>query len=352
MLAINKRQLIFLLFLGLVSLGISIALTLFLGQRQNGNVLGGETAAVENYPQAQVPQVQDLKDLKSLNILLLGYGGAGHDGGYLTDVIQVLHIDFAKPKLQLISIPRDLWVILPNGETSKINQGFTNGGQTSKVMAEVVTGLKIDYFIAIDFVNFQRAVGEFLDGIEVEIPETLDDPWYPIKGEELNTCGMTPEELAEVHSKYSGFELERQFECRYEHLHFEKGSMQLEGGDALKYVRSRHGSSAGDFSRSQRQAVVLEGIRKKLLSLKALDDSIKFFENASKLISTDIDVQAVEYLTPALKAISTTQLQSLVLSTDNVFINGRSTDGQFILLPKEGQDTWDAVHNLVEKELQ
>lgn len=357
----NTKPRIILAVLLIITLLTSITLTVNLGKgKLNINPV---TSSIQKpkYPENQTPTPDKLKDLKSLNILLLGYGGAGHDGGYLTDVIQILHISFDPPKLALISIPRDLWVTLPNGKATKINQGFTlgddpnklldSGGQVAKTMAEVVTGLPIHYFVAIDFVGFQKLIGENLDGIEVEVAETLDDPWYPIKGEELNTCNMSEDELTQVHDKYSGFELEKQFDCRYEQLHFEKGKIKMEGGDALKYVRSRHGSSNGDFSRSKRQAEVLQAIKNKLLSLDALENSLKVFGDLSRLFSTDLDSKAVEFLTPLLKAVSTANLETLVLSTDNVFINSKSTNGQFILLPQAGQDDWSRVHDFIKSKL-
>ncbi|MEN8253035.1 MAG: LCP family protein [Patescibacteria group bacterium] len=351
--AINKKQKTITSILLIITLLTSVVVTVSLGRKN-----AGQSSTITqhdkkpNYPESKTPNPEALENLKTLNILLLGYGGAGHDGGYLTDVIQVLHINFAENKLRLISIPRDLWVTLPNGKSDKINHGFTlDGGQTSKTMAEVVTGLKIHYFLAIDFVGFKKAIGENLDGIEVDVPETLDDPWYPIKGEELNTCGMSNEELEEVHVKFSGFELERQFECRYEQVYFEKGEHHMEGGDALKYVRSRHGSAAGDFSRSQRQAVILKAAKNKLLSLEALDKSVEFFAEISQLLSSDIDTDVVRFLTPGLKSASQFKLETLVLSTDNAFVNSKSASGQFILLPKEGQDNWDQIHKLIETRL-
>lgn len=303
----------------------------------------------------------DQGELTTLNVLLLGYGGAGHQGGFLTDVIQLLHLDFETQQVAVISIPRDLWVKLPNGRQAKINQAFTlgedsarpvaSGGQVAKEMATVVTGLPIDYFMAIDFVGFQRLIGEELGGITVDIPQTLEDPWYPIKGEELNPCGKIPEEIAELTATYSGFELEKQFECRYEQLYFPQGEMHLEGGEALKYVRSRHGSSNGDFDRSLRQQVVLTGIKEKLLSLKALEKAPEIFETFSKHIVTDFDLPAVEYLLPAIKGLGQYQLNSVILSTDNVLTSGQAADGQFILRSKAGLNQWQDVRSYLEQEL-
>lgn len=324
---------------------------------QNNSDFAAVLAAESNLDINQTPP----EDLKTLTVLLLGYGGAGHQGGFLTDVIQLVHVNFETGQLALISVPRDLWVKLPNGTQGKINTAFTlgnnpdqpieSGGQIAKQMASVVTGLPVNYFIAVDFVGFQRLIGQELKGIEVEVTETLDDPWYPIKGEELNTCGMTPEEVAEVSAKYSGFELERQFACRYEHVHVEPGWVKMEGGDVLKYVRSRHGSGAGDFSRSHRQHEVLSAIKNKLLSLEALKKAPQMFEQVSRHTRSDIDLEVVNYIVPALQQIGSYNNKTVILSTDNMLVSGKSPTGQSIVVPKAGADNWSAIQQFIQTEI-
>jgi polyisoprenyl-teichoic acid--peptidoglycan teichoic acid transferase len=353
----NQTTVIALVALAIMSLS-SILSYLYFAEKQR--------AANETSPNTEVLAVQKREilseppeDLTTLNILLLGYGGAGHQGGYLTDVIQIVHFNFETKLIKLISIPRDLWVSLPNGKQAKVNQAFTlgsnpneyvaSGGEVSQQMISLITGLPIDYFVAASFVDFQRAIGEDLGGIEVNVPETLKDPWYPIQGEELNTCGMTPEKVAELTATYSGFELESQFECRYEHLYFEQGINHMEGGDALKYVRSRHGSTAGDFSRSFRQQAVLKGIRDKLLSLEAFDQAPQFFETISENITTDLNLEVVKYLIPAIKDATQYEVKSVILSTDNVLTTARSSTGQSILVPQAGADQWQAVQDFIEQ---
>jgi len=353
-------------FLVLVSISTLIVSTIVTIKFFPQDVYLSKIQTNHNQPQVLAAQTTlDLgkppEDLKELNILLLGYGGAGHQGGFLTDVIQLVSINFETKKIYLISIPRDLWVTLPNGKQAKVNSAFTlgenpdqkieSGGLVAKQMISIVTGFDIHYFIAVDFVDFQRLIGEKLDGITVNVPETLDDPWYPIKGEELNPCGFSSTEIADLTAKYSGFELEKQFECRYKHLHFEKGAVQMEGGDALEYVRSRHGSTSGDFSRSQRQHALLLAIRDRLLEQGVIENSTQFFEAIQKNITTDLNLEAVKYAMPALANINNFQTQSLVLSTENVFTNGKSTTGQFILMPKQGLDQWQQVHEFIQKSI-
>lgn len=302
------------------------------------------------------------EDLTSVNVLLLGYGGPGHQGPYLVDVIQVVHLDFERGLLALISIPRDLWVELPNGQQAKVNQALTlgedssrlvlTGSKVAKQMINKITGLKMQYFIAVDFVGFKRLIGQALGGITVNVPETLSDEWYPIQGEELNSCGYSPEEIAELSRTYSGFELEKQFACRYKHVYFPAGSNRMEGEDALAYVRSRHGSAGGDFSRSQRQKVVLLGIRDKIFSIKALDELPRYYELFAKHVETDLDLEILKYLKPALRNVNNLEVREVTISTENVLRSGTSGNGQFVLLPKTSGTGWHEVKQFVQAELE
>lgn len=353
----SKRLKIFVvagLLLGIVTAS-AIVTVLAIRHRQpqtaQAAVLGEQTEEIYLIP------TEPPKDLNTLNILLLGYGGAGHQGGYLADVIQVAHFDFTKQSLKFISIPRDLWVNLPNGQSAKINTALTlgsgsdpigSGSQVAKQMAQIVTGLHIDYFISVDFVGYKRAIGYTFKGLEVDVPETLHDPWYPIEGKQLEPCGHTPEEIAQITAQYSGFELEKQFACRYEEIHYPKGLNKMEGQDALNYVRSRHGSDAGDFSRSERQVAVLKAIKKKIFTLDVFKTLPKFFAEITKHTQSDIDWKIAEYLAPALAKTSDYTTTNLVLSTQNVFISGKSSGGQFILKPKEG---WEQVNQFVQTNL-
>lgn len=275
------------------------------------------------------------------NILFLGYGGEGHDGALLTDSIIVIHIDTNKKKTAFISVPRDLWV----SGNHKINGvgaavGFQNVGGT----IQEVTGLPINYFVAVDFGGFVKIIDN-LNGITANTPVTFDDPFYPITGQENNTCGMTGDQVNQLKAKYSGYNLETQFTCRYEHLHFDKGPVNLDGKTALKYVRSRHGDS--DFGRSLRQFAVLAGIENKLISIQSAGKIGSTIDTLSKIVRTDLTPGVIKSLIEIFgdpKAYSNTQIQ---LTTENVLNSGTSSDGQFILLPKSGNLNFTGIKKLI-----
>jgi LCP family protein required for cell wall assembly len=317
------------------------------------------------------PDLEKVKNKKDLNVLVLGYGGAGHEGGFLTDVVMLIHVDEAAKKLALITLPRDLWLSVPAigiNNPRKLNSYFilkttvpTNypreklkreeafGGAFSTAEAvKTITGFEPDYFIGIDFNSYKAAI-DSLKGIEVNVPETFSDNFYPIKGRELELCGKTPEEVTELSHKLNGFELEKQFPCRYEQLHFEKGVTHMDGETALKFVRSRHSSS--DFARSMRQQAVLVAIREKLLTQGALKDTSAFFKRLIGFVNTNFDLEAVKVVTGNLPDIGEYKVVRINLSTENVLVTGTASTGAFILTPKDGLDNFAGVKNFIQGKL-
>lgn len=332
-------------------------------------------ASAEPIDQAQVGKFSELLDQnkdKAVNLLLLGYGGAGHSGGYLTDVIKLANINPLSKQVSIISIPRDLWVPIPvrsdQPEWQKINAAYAIGmddtyplKQTQfrgvegarRLISEVVntvTGLKVDYVVAIDFSGFEDLIDQ-LGGIEVNVPVSFTDSYYPIKGRENDLCGMSPQEVAEVHQKYSGFELEKQFACRYETLEFRAGPTKMDGTTALKFVRSRHsGEHGGDFARADRQAAVLAAIKNKALSLGALDDLPAFWAIYKQFVHTDLTAEAVLAFLTKYPEVVDYEVKNILLTTDNTLKPSTSSVGAYILIPKAGSGNWLEIQDYILRE--
>ncbi len=278
------------------------------------------------------------------NVLLLGYGGTGHPGGLLTDSIIVAHVDLNTKKVTFVSVPRDLWV----SGNHKINSAGIAGFDKTAPVVTSVTGLPINYFAAVDFNGLTKIV-DLLGGVTVDTPTSFEDPFFPIKGEENNLCGKTEAEINELKAKYSGYNLEIQFTCRYERIAYGKGPADLNGTEALKYVRSRHGDS--DFGRSARQVAVLKGIAAKLISVQSMgkfDDIVGIISN---IVKTDLDAGTIKSIVQIVGDSTSYSFNSIQLTTDNVLSNSKSGDGQFILVPKAGNLNFSEVKNFIKSNL-
>jgi len=216
----------------------------------------------------------------NVNILLLGYGGAGHDGGLLTDSIMVVSRNPEVGNISMFSIPRDLWVKDPRGGYGRINALYYSYlRKYSDDVALAVSGvatdigqmlsMQIPYYATIDFTAFQ-AVVDSIGGIDVVVPETLHDTTYP---NEENRGYIT--------------------------FHLDAGLQHLDGATALKYARSRHSTS--DFSRSLRQQLIIKAIKDKLFA-SGLDLSRvpELYEQYQTYVKTNVSLQemlrSVQYI--------------------------------------------------------
>ncbi len=326
------------------------------------------------------------------NILLLGYGGEGHDGPYLTDSIMVAQVDLNKNKVALVSLPRDLWVKLPTKTKelfhSKINSIYQMGmyewknfpavnvkkegsPELMKAAIKTVTGLPIDIVFTIDFKGFEKAV-DALGGIDVNVQKTFDDYEYPIEGKDKNLCERE-EDFVQIEKYlkpgYDEEEKKRLFEekpelkkffdditdnpkdafpCRYEHLHFDAGVTRMDGATALKYVRSRHSLQDGtDFGRAARQQQFVQAVKNKLLSIHMVTNVFPLMDELQNHITIDVSPSDMKKFVAEAKDISAYTLTNIRLSTDDHLKESYSEYGGYILIPKTGEDNWKEIHTVI-----
>jgi LCP family protein required for cell wall assembly len=263
-----------------------------------------------------------------INILLLGMGGEGHDGAYLSDTIILASLKPSTKQVALISIPRDLQVPLEEAGYRKINNinAFAeanvkgSGGQATADAVGKLFNINIDYYVRADFVGFMNIIDE-LGGVTVNVENTLDDYAYPILGQEDNP------------NYYS----------RYEHLHIEKGIQNMNGSLALKYARSRHGvaGEGSDFARAKRQQLILEAVKEKILSKQTLLNPVtigKLISQFSQHVSTNFSVWELLRAWSLFKDIDRSQIINKVLSDapDGLLVSTTSSEGAYILVPASG----------------
>jgi len=308
--------------------------------------------------------------LASYSILLLGYGGGKHEGGLLTDSIMLAEIVPHEEKVRLISIPRDLWAPMPiSGDemtSKKINEAYAigsddkkypnkkieftgdaGGGEMAKYVVEQVTGIKPNYFAAIDFDGFTKII-DSLGGIDIKVARTFDDPYYPIEENINDLCGKSEEEVKSLEATMSGDKLDQQFSCRYENLHFDKGIQHMNGVTALKYARSRHSNmDGGDFNRAERQKLVVTAIRDKVINVGFISKIIPTIQTLTRHITTDIDFTKMGELITKIPEVAEYKVVSIALTDANVLENAKASTGQFILSPKIGENDFSEIKEFI-----
>ena len=156
------------------------------------------------------------EDTGRINILLLGRAGERYPGKNLTDTVIIASIDTAARKAGFLSLPRDLFVPIPEtGLSTKLNSlyqhGLSRGDGADAVVSSVehITGIDIPYFVILDFDGFEKIIDD-LGGIRIFSERDILDTRYPGKN-------------------YS-----------YETFELSAGWHTLDGKTALKYARERH----------------------------------------------------------------------------------------------------------------
>ena len=188
----------------------------------------------------------------SINVLLMGVGGNGHDGAYLTDTMIVANINTQTHEIVLTSIPRDFALNLPTLGYNKINAAYAyayrdnpdTAGLAAIAAAEKVTGFTIPYYAVIDFKGFVKAVND-VGGVDVVVDNTFTDSSFPNDYPNDTKGYLAP-------------------------VTFTKGPQHMAGQRALIFARSRHSDNAqegSDFARSERQKKILVALKNKILSL-------------------------------------------------------------------------------------
>lgn len=155
------------------------------------------------------------------------------------DVMMLMTMSGDRSNVTMVSFPRDLLVPLPacvNPETDttsapmalgQLNSSLANGGPGCTVAAiNELTGLQIDHFMMADFdavTELSKAVG----GVEVCVNEAVDD-------------------------EYSGLKLPA-------------GTSEIEGEQALAFLRTRHSfGTGGDEGRIRAQQAFLASLARKV----------------------------------------------------------------------------------------
>ena len=126
----------------------------------------------------------------------------------------------------------------------------------------------------------------------------------------------------------------------------------MDGTMALKYVRSRHSDQhGGDFARSQRQNALLLALKEKLFSFTATKKADEIFNQFASSLRTDLDLNAILSLAENVGDQNEYKIKYISLNDENVLTSTKSLDGQFILIPKEGEGVWSNVHKFITAEI-
>jgi LCP family protein required for cell wall assembly len=244
-----------------------------------------------------IPQVGSITG--AVNLLLTGSDTRAGQGGFQdradlqassgvgnNDVTMLLHISADHQHATVVSIPRDLLVSIPgcpraNGGTTPsasmamFNTTLSRGGLSCTVLTtEKLTGLDIQYAAEISF-----------DGV-IEMSNAVGG---------VTVCLATP-----VKDAYVG-------------LNLSAGEQTIQGGQALAFLRSRHGVGDGsDLGRISDQQLFLSSLMRKISSAGVLGNPLTLYSLANAAIQ---NMQLSDTLT------APTTMVAIALALKNISLN-------------------------------
>ncbi len=205
---------------------------------------------------------------QSFNLLILGID-AWNDEKSRTDLIMLANVNTESKKINIVSIPRDTRVNIPNVGYTKINHahilGEIKGGNKmgTSYSLQAVSNLfntDINYYIKVDFQGLKNFI-DLLGGVEIELAQ----PLY------LSFANITLPAQKQV----------------------------IDGELAIEFVRERYSLPEGDFGRQKNHYLLLKAISNKLLEPKTIRKAPQLLKQAKEQL-VDTNFTEIELLSLAL----------------------------------------------------
>jgi LCP family protein required for cell wall assembly len=265
-----------------------------------------------------------------LNVLVMGSDtrdGEGNNidgltgGGERSDTTILLHLSADRTRAYGISIPRDLLVDRPDckdedgntiaGATQVMwNEAFSYGGPACTIQQfEHVTGIRVDHYVKVDFEGF-RGMVDAIGGVQVCIPEDIDDPAH--------------------------------------HISIEAGTRKLKGYEALNYVRERYVVGNGsDVGRMKRQQAFIASMAHQVVTAGTLarpDRLLRFLDSATKSLTVDPGLKSVVKLAELGGQFQGIGLDNIQFTTIPI-ITAPSDPNRLAFQQPEADQVWAKIRN-------
>jgi polyisoprenyl-teichoic acid--peptidoglycan teichoic acid transferase len=236
----------------------------------------------KNIADAESDEVND-EERKPFSVLMLGVDARPGDKGR-SDTMIVMTVNPVQNSTKMVSIPRDTRTqIVGKGFDDKINHAYAFGGaQMSIETVEQFLDIPIDYFVQVNMEGFEDIVNA-VGGVTVDNTLTFSQGGYD----------------------------------------FQEGEIELNGNEALAYVRMRKEDPNGDFGRQQRQRQVIQGVINKGRSLSSITKLDEILDALSKNVKTNLTLREMadiqKHYKNASKDIQQLQLKGSGTTIDKIY---------------------------------
>lgn len=257
--------------------------------------------------------------LPRTNVLILGLDRRPGEGYVVrSDTIILATFYPAGPEVNLLSIPRDLYVEIPGYGNGRINTAhfwgeseFEGGGTLLASQTVLLNfGVPVHHYMRIDFDAF-RALVDAVGGIYVDVEAPIVDEAYPT--EDYGTM----------------------------RIEIPAGRQHMNGETALRYARTRHGSS--DFDRIARQQKVVKALVSRLLNPAVWPRLPLVYSAVMEHVDTDMGSGDMLALAITLYRTGVDGIQCRAISRE-MTQPWTTPEGGAVLLPR-----WEVIQPLVQE---
>jgi polyisoprenyl-teichoic acid--peptidoglycan teichoic acid transferase len=211
-----------------------------------------------------------------VNLLVLGVD-ARPGQRYLTrtDTVVLVNVDPGTFGVTMLSIPRDVFIYVPDYGEQRINTINVLGEQEAegagpallKASFDESFGVTVENYIRVDFAGFVALV-DAVGGVDIDVPKLIIDYEYPT----ADGGTMT--------------------------VRFDPGIEHMDGERALQYARTRH--QDGDYQRAARQQQVIDAVVKKLANPLRVTRWPRVWQAFRENTDTDLSTWDMLRLAPAV----------------------------------------------------
>lgn len=278
----RRRLFIYLIFMSLIG---SVGLYMFNSYSSLMEMYSGFT---RDKSKLRAVDVEITKE--PFSVLIMGiedYATDGQNGR--TDSLMFATINPKTKNVSLMSIPRDSRVtIAGKNKKDKINAAHAYGGEKMALdTVENFLRVPVDHYVKIDFKGFKGIV-DAVGGITVDVPFNFE---------------------------------ERSDIDYYKLIQFKQGQQELNGEEALAYVRMRKQDPNGDYGRAARQRQVLAAVVHKLNSASTVFKIKDLAEVVGKYVKTDIPVSDGLALYNKLSGFDPSNIKTIKLEGEDKKLN-------------------------------
>ena len=246
------------------------------------------------------------------NIYISGKDAASIDSLSRSDVNIILSINPKTHQILMTGVPRDFFIpqTCQNNQKDKLTHTGTYGiACTVDSMANYMN-IPIDYYVEVNFESLVDVV-DALGGV------TVDSPY----------------DFVSLHGKY----------------HFTKGPNEMDGDEALGFVRERYSFQDGDRERSRNQMRVLTAIIDKAMSPSIIGSYPKLMDTLSSSFKTNLTKKEMtSFIKSQLLNMSPWDIQQIqVNGSGSMTVSPALGFEVYVMVPNE--ETVQGAQKLIEK---